>query len=222
MDGVAITFGGAAPAALTTLGIIALLLGSSVLAAFVTVGVNWLREWIAETKNRKFAAFYLALALEKFGEVCSDAIYASDNHESETREDPTLHWVPSLPEYPDVDWKAFGVSRTVEAMTLRVEVETRNTEIRDWSDYDDDYAYEHARRYTAEVGLRAIALAEDFRRSAGLPKRDLSKRTDHFREVCDKLNELDKKREAKQAAGEDGLSGLGPPPAPSAPDTVDQ
>src|SRR4051812_46005554 len=59
-----------------------LLLSSSVLAAFLTQGAVWLRDWLAETKNGRFAALYLALALEEYVEACSDLIYDSDNWES--------------------------------------------------------------------------------------------------------------------------------------------
>lgn len=200
----------AASAGITTTQLIVLLLSSSVLAAFLTQGAVWLRDWLAETKNRKFAALYLALALEDYGEMLSDDIMDAENEAAQSQEGRFLFSVRAVPDYPEVDWKALGIKRTVAAMSFRVKVDRIRTQYSAEAEFVDFEDVSIAARISAvELGREAIALGRVFRKEVDLPKRDMVNPLDHFDRVMARHEEVLRKRVAYDAAKNAGSASTG-------------
>lgn len=200
----------AASAGITTTQLIVLLLSSSVLAAFLTQGAVWLRDWLAETKNRKFAALYLALALEDYGEMLSDDIMDAENEAAQSQEGRFLFSVRAVPDYPEVDWKALGIKRTVAAMSFRVKVDRIRTQYSAEAEFVDFEDVSIAARISAvELGREAIALGRAFRKEGDLPKRDMVNPLDHFDRVMARHEEVLRKRAAYDAAKNAGSASTG-------------
>ena len=151
---------------LETGGLVALVAGSSVLAAVVTQGASWIRDWVKQIKDGSYAALYLAIALESYASECASCIGESENYDSSGGHAGNIHGnIPDLPAYPDsVEWKPLGIARTAEAMSFRVEIETIKAMITDHWDYlDEDDVVPMVREEAARLGSKALELAIDFR-----------------------------------------------------------
>jgi hypothetical protein len=152
--------------ALETGGIIALVAGSSVLAALVTQGAGLVRDWYHRRTDGAYAALYLAIALESYANECSTCIGESEDHESSDGNAGSPHGnIPELPDYPPtIEWKPFGIDRTTKAMSFRVEVETTKAMISGhWDFLDEDDVLPMMREEAARLGLKALSLAIEFR-----------------------------------------------------------
>lgn len=188
--------------AFTPLQLMGLFLGSSVLAAILTGFLTWRRERKAEKADRRFAGLYLALALEDYGETLSGDIYDAHNAANEEAEEFRF-LMGVVPPYPEVDWKALGIDRTVAALSFRVKVDRIRGQLTAEADFGDweDVSYK-AEVLAAELGLEAIALARSFRRKMSLPSRDTSGAEAHFKEVMKERDEREQREENRRLARE--------------------
>lgn len=174
---------------------------SGVLAAAFTQGIAWLREWWGETKEGKFSALYLAIALEAYADACSTLIYDSHNWDSSSgnvgRE---VGQIDSLPDYPAVNWKALGIEDTVAAMSFRSDVDSARGSLTNLHEYgDEDDIVEQVRVSAAEIGLAAAMLAKRFRSDKKLPALRESPAEEHLRESQDRYLERRRKVEERRA-----------------------
>lgn len=187
-------------AAFTPLQLMGLFLGSSVLAAILTGFLTWRRERRAEKADRRFAALYLALALEDYGETLSEDIYVAHNTANEEAEEFRF-LMGAVPPYPEVDWKALGIDRTVAALSFRVKVDRIRGQLTAEADFVEweDVSYE-AEVLAVELGREAIALARSFRRRMNLPSRDTSGAEDHFNDVMKEHEERERRKEERRLA----------------------
>lgn len=160
----------------TTAQIITLVATSSVFAALLTQGLAWLREWHGETKQAKFAALYIALALEAYARTCATDIGESETYEASGEAAGAPHGnLTELPDFPEVDWKAFGIKQAEEAMGFRVEIDNECAMIRDlWEHEDEDTVVPIVRELIAKLGLKALTMSENFRKQRRLALLDQS------------------------------------------------
>jgi hypothetical protein len=147
----------------TTAGIITLVAGSSVLAAFVTQGVSWLRDYLNRSQEEAFARLYIVAALEAYASVAARAISDSEIYEVSNGEAGT-HWhnIPDFPPYPDmIDWKALGTKLTKLALAFPVDIEAAQALIAfEWDVVNDhELVLPTVREKTARAGARALQLA---------------------------------------------------------------
>lgn len=155
---------------LSTVQIVSLVATSSVVAAFLTQGFAWLREWVGEAKQAKFAALYISIALESYARTCASLIGDSETYEWSSEAAGTAHGnIAELPDFPEVDWKAFGIKHAERAMTFRTKIDNDRAMIRDmWENLDEDDIVPIVREKAGEHGLAALAMAEMFRAQHGL------------------------------------------------------
>lgn len=160
----------------TTAQIITLVATSSVVSALLTQGLAWLREWLGEAKQAKFASLYIALALEAYARTCATDIGESETYEASSEAAGVPHGnLSELPELPEVDWRAFGIKQSEQAMGFRVEIDNERAMIRDlWEHEDEDTVVPVVRELAAKLGLKALALSENFRTQRGLTLPDQS------------------------------------------------
>ena len=154
--------------ALETSGIVALVAGSSVLAALVTQGVGIARDWWKANKDGSYDALYLALALESYAGTCASALSESETYESSEGHAGSPHGsVPDLPDYPSsIEWKPLGIKQTTDAMSFRVEIETAKAMIHDhWEFLDEEDVVPLVRERVARLGQKALNLAIEFRKA---------------------------------------------------------
>lgn len=152
---------------LSSVSIVTLVAGSSVLAAVVTQGLGELRERLRFSRDGAFAALYLAVALESYADACSNLITDSENYSASDGHAGTARGnLDDLPPYSEeVDWKAFGISSTTEALSFRVEVESTQSMIRGhWEFGEEEDVVPVVREEAASLGLKALNLAAGFRR----------------------------------------------------------
>jgi len=190
----------------TTFQIITLVGGSSVLAAVVTQVVSWVREWLGETKEGKFTALYIAIALEEYARTTATLLGESETHEDSNGHAGTAHSnLAELPEYPQVNWQAFGIKRAEAAMGFRTEVDGQRSFISGyWEFADEDEVVPEVQERAARLGLAAFALAARFRREHGLTaldqpdewstKNDLTRRHEKF--VARRLQHEERQRKS--------------------------
>lgn len=149
--------------ALTSIEIVTLVAGSSVLAAVVTQGVSWLRDHMKSKSNREFATVYLVAALEGYAAEASNAISDSENYEtSDGQIGRPVSNIPALDTFPDaIDWRALGPETTKQMLSFQVNLESVRASIAfDWDVVgDDDLIVPRVREKTALVGLKALQLA---------------------------------------------------------------
>lgn len=160
----------------TTAQIVTLVATSSVVSALLTQGLAWLREWLGETKQAKFAALYIALALEAYARTCATDIGESETYEASSEAAGAPHGnLTELPDFPEVDWRAFGIKQSEQAMGFRVEIDNERAMIRDlWEHEDEDTVVPVVRELAAKLGLKAFAMSENFRKQRGLTLLDQS------------------------------------------------
>ena len=149
--------------AFTSVEIITLVAGSSVLAAVVTQGVSWLRNHIQSKSNRAFAKVYLVAALEGYAAEASNAISDSENYEtSDGQIGRPVGNIPMLDTFPDtIDWRSLGPKTTKQMLSFQVDLENiRASFAFDWDVVgDEDHIVPRVREKTALVGLKALQLA---------------------------------------------------------------
>lgn len=155
---------------LSTGQIVSLVATSSVVAAFLTQGLAWFREWWGEAKQAKFAALYISIALEAYARTCASLISDSEAYEASNEAAGAGHGnIAEIPEYPEVDWQAFGIKHAERAMTFRTKIDNDRAMIRDmWEHGDEDDIVPFVREKSGEHGLAALAMAEMFRAQHGL------------------------------------------------------
>lgn len=142
------------------------LLASSLLATVVTLAVTAGKEAWNRRRDRKFAALYIALTLEKYGEDASDRL--SDIVTSEASNGAAGRgWgnIPEFPEFPkDIDWKAFGIEPTTSALDFATEVRMTSKHIDGlWDVAGDDEAIPLIKMSLAKLGIKAFESAAEFR-----------------------------------------------------------
>ena len=138
---------------------------SGVLAALFTQGLAWLREWRGESKQAKFAALYIAITLEAYARTCASVIGESETYEASEENAGVGHGnLAEIPEFPEVDWKAFGIKNAERAMAFRTRIDNDRAMIREtWEHADEDDIVPLVREKSGEHGLDALAMAKDFR-----------------------------------------------------------
>jgi hypothetical protein len=152
--------------AITTGGIVALVAGSSVLAAFINQGITIAKDWWTVRRDASFSALYIAIALESYASDCAADVSDSENHEySNGHAGSPKGNIRDLPDFDsNIEWKPFGIKRTTQAMSFRIEVETTKTMIRDMWEFDDEDGIVPLVRYEASrLGSKALALAIELR-----------------------------------------------------------
>ena len=149
--------------ALTSIEIVTLVAGSSVLAAVVTQGVSWLRDHMKSRSNREFAKVYLVAALEGYAAEASNAISDSENYEtSDGQIGRPVGNIPMLDGFPDtIDWHSLGPDTTKQMLSFQVDIESVRASIAfEWDVVgDEDLIVPKVREKTALVGLKALQLA---------------------------------------------------------------
>lgn len=156
----------------STIGLVAT---SSVLAAALTQVFAIARDWWTKGTSAKFGALYLAVALEAYADECSALL--SDSEAYSASHHQAGRWRGQLPElHPcpdDVEWKALGLRLTTAALAFRVAIATARSKVADAFDYgDENDGVQAAREVAASLGLKAVALASDLRRSHGVDPRE--------------------------------------------------
>lgn len=143
---------------------------SGVLAALFTQGLAWLREWLGENKQAKFAALYVAIALESYARACATMIGESETYDASDGAAGSAHInLPELPEYPEVDWKAFGIRNAEKAMAFRTKIDADRATFREmWEHLDPEDVVPDVRERTARHGMTALSMAATFRAAYGL------------------------------------------------------
>lgn len=199
----------------TTVQIITLVGGSSVLAAFVTQGVAAMREWLGETKAGKFAALYISIALEEYARTTATMLGESVTHESTDGHAGTAHRnIAELPEYPEVNWQAFGIKSAEAAMGFRTDVDSQRSWISGyWGIGEDDEVICEMQERAARLGLAAFALAERFRNEKGLTPLDQSDEWSTKNDLTDRHEKFVARRlahEERQRASNAELFGVIP------------
>jgi hypothetical protein len=157
-------------------GIIGLVAGSSVIASVVTLSATWVRDLLGWNAKRKFAALYLAIALEEYARATATLLGESETHYSSDGAAGTAHAnIAALPEYPVVDWEAFGIKRAEAAMGFRTDVDSQRSWISGyWEFADEDEVVPEMQERAAKLGLKAFEMAEGFRKDFGLTALDQS------------------------------------------------
>lgn len=157
-------------------GIIGLVAGSSVIASVVTLSATWGRDLLGWNAKRKFAALYLAIALEEYARTTATLLGESETHEDSNGAAGTAHSnLAALPDYPDVDWEAFGIKRAEAAMGLRTEVDSQRGWISGyWGFAEAEEVVPEMQERAATLGLKAFVMAEGFRKDFGLTPLDQS------------------------------------------------
>jgi hypothetical protein len=195
-------------------GIIGLVAGSSVIASVMTLSATWVRDLLGWDAKRKFAALYLAIALEEYARTTATLLGESETHGDSDGAAGTAHSnFAALPEYPDVDWEAFGIKRAEAAMGLRTEVDSQRSWISGyWEFADEEDVVPEMRERAAKLGLKAFEMAEGFRKDFGLTpleqfdewstKKDLTRK--HEKYVSRRL-EYEEHRRASNAEMFDAL-----------------
>lgn len=151
---------------LNTSEIVALVAGSSVLAAIVTQILNELRDGWKKKQDGGFSALYLALALESYAAECASLIGDSENFEvSDGHAGSAYGNIASLPDFPDsIEWKPLGLRATTQAMSLRVDIETTSAMITgSWDFGDEEDIVPIVRLEAARLGSQALALSKSLR-----------------------------------------------------------
>ena len=153
--------------ALETGGVVALLLGSSVLSALINQAWTQIREHSKENTQSAFSALYVAISLESYASECASLIQDSTNFEnSHGNAGSAKGNIAEFPNYPEgFDWVALGIKLTTKAMTFRVDVETTRTWFKGaWEFGDEDDIVPEVREQAALLGSKALALASELRR----------------------------------------------------------
>jgi hypothetical protein len=161
------TLAAAAPAistsGLTTLGIVSLVATSSVFAALLTQFFGWVRDWLRDRREGKFAALYLAHALNAYTKACAHTVDDVGNHAASDGAVGRRHSnIPILPEYPEVNWGALGIVLTEAVMEFRVAIDEEREGLEFQLEVDDGEDVEAAA--IAEAIERGIAAADMARR----------------------------------------------------------
>ncbi len=205
----------------TTIELLTVVAGSSVVAALVTQGVSIVRDWRKEKRDGKFSALYLAIALEAYAEECATLIMDSENYRNSGGHAGTPHGnIEGIPDYPDaIEWKAFGIKDTTRAMSFRVEVDTRKNHIKDYWEYgDEDDILPLVREEAARLGSKALELAKSFRKSWVIDPvnyRGEWNVSDYLSESLEKHRKRRESLEELQRKFQDGMSRIEPTSAAS-------
>ena len=181
------------PTTTLTMGGIILLVGtSSVVATVITLCASWAKDRWVEGKAAKFTALYIAIALEEYARTTATILWESESHSDTGGHAGTAHGhLAELPEYPEVNWQAFGIKNAEAAMTFRTDVGAQHTFMTGlWEVGDEDDAVLEFQERAAKMGLAALALADQFRRDHSLTpldqsgewstKNDLTRRHERF------------------------------------------
>lgn len=194
-------------AELVTPGTIALVMGSSVLAAVVTQGTGWLREHLGLRTERNFAKLYVTAALESYAAAAVAAISDSEAYEySDGNAGTHVHNVPEFPSFPDtINWKSLGTELTKLVLAFPNEIEA----VRALISFEWDVVGDHElvlptiREKTARAGSRALQLAARVQDEyQGEPIDLLDEPSDTRTSLANKLEEYAKQRErAVEASG---------------------
>lgn len=157
----------------TYVDVVALVAGSSVLAALLNQGLTAARDAFERKRQSAFSALYLAIALESYASECSTTISESETFEASVEQAGKPHGnVPDLPEFSaSIDWKPLGIAATTNAMSFAVEVKNTQAMIREaWEFGDEDDVIPEVREEAARIGTKALALASKLRESGRIAK----------------------------------------------------
>lgn len=155
----------------TYVDVVALVAGSTVLAAFVSQGFTVLREAIERKRQSAFSALYLAIGLESYASKCSTTISESETYEASAESAGAPHGnLPDLPDFsPSIDWEPLGIAATTKAMSFAVEVKNTQAMIRGaWEFSDEDDVIPEVREAAARLGCKALMLASELRQARGV------------------------------------------------------
>lgn len=153
--------------ALETGGVVALLLGSSVLSAVINQAWTAIRDRMKLTKDAGFSALYLAIALEAYAGECAALVGDSRNyHASDGNAGTARGNIAELPDFPaSIDWKALGLKATTKIQSFRVEVETTRAMFKGlWEFSDGEEIFPQIREEAARLGLLAGVIAAETRK----------------------------------------------------------
>lgn len=155
-------------------GLVGLIATSSVLAAFITQGLGWLKDIGGRDREAKFACLYVAIALENYATECSVMITDSHNYEgSDGHFGAPKRNIPELAAYPsEIKWEPLGIVYAEHALNYRAKVIAYRANLDDeWEFGDEEDTIASARRIAADMGLEALSLASNFREARGLGKK---------------------------------------------------
>lgn len=171
---------------------IGLMLGSSVIGSFLTLGATAWKDAVSNKNSADYSALYLAMALEAYGRQCSDLL--SDSEMALASEGMAGKTYGSLPEMPDspstVSWTALGIGITAEAMALPVLIATTNVTIRTfWEIGEEEMAIGELHDSAAEIGLQCFSLARSVREKRSIPPLILNEKWNAFSHLVKKQEE---------------------------------
>lgn len=143
---------------------------SGVLAALFTQGLSWLRDSWRDRRDAKFSALYIAIALEDYARTCATLLSESENWESSNENAGAPHGnIAGMPDYPEIEWKAFGIKDAERAMAFRTKINSDHSMFSGlWEFSDEDQIVPEVREKAAEHGLTALRMAAVFRARRGL------------------------------------------------------
>ncbi|WP_436063723.1 MULTISPECIES: hypothetical protein [unclassified Phenylobacterium] len=135
------------------------------LAAIFTQGLGWLRDFWRERRDGKFAALYIATALEAYARTCATLVSESETYDRSDQNAGKPHGnIVDMPEYPDVEWKAFGIKDSEKAMAFRTKIDSDRSMFTGlWEHLDEDDIVPEVREKAAQHGLTALGMASTLR-----------------------------------------------------------
>lgn len=150
-----------------------IVLTSSASGAILTLLVTWGREHRRTRKAGKFAALFLADALERYARACAEVVQEVRNFDASNGDIGHRHLnIPTLPDYPAIDWSALGVAPAESAMIFRAEVDQLRAELAFLSQVEDGETVEaDAVRGALAKGKGALLMAAELRKLKGLKPR---------------------------------------------------
>jgi hypothetical protein len=149
--------------------------GTGVVAATLTVGLNWLvarrTEHAKLERDARYLAIRVSVVLERFALDCAEFAGDNDLHRrSDGAAGQHRASVPSIAAYPtDADWKALPQDLLAECLSLPTEIEQTSRGIDFVSDVAPDDAPAACDEACAALGLRALDLAKRLRGRYGFP-----------------------------------------------------
>lgn len=171
---------------------IGLMLGSSVIGSFLTLGATAWKEAVSNTKSADYSALYLAMALEEYGRQCSDLLSESEMaFASEGMAGKAYGSLPKMPDSPStVSWTALGIEITAEALALPVLVATTNVTIQSfWDIGEEEMAIGEIHDSAVEIGLQCFSLARSIREKRSIPPLVLNEKWNAFSHLIRKQEE---------------------------------
>lgn len=152
-----------------------IILGSSLIAAFLTQCILWIQRRFEIAKATKFAALNLSYVLEAYAYECMDRISERDTHEQSGGQVGSL---PTIPEFliPKDDFSKLKIELVDELFSLPPDIRALRDEISfvGGTACDEEEAGKLITRGLIRFGIEALELSISLRTEYGLPARSVN------------------------------------------------